>query len=75
MKYAVDKIENDIVVLENIENCEIKEVPITELPNNRKEGNILKYENDIFIKDVQEEINNKNIIANVCDIIVVKIGA
>lgn len=64
MKYAVDKIENDIVVLENIENCEIKEVPITELPNNIKEGNILKYENDIFIKDVQEEIKRRKNIKN-----------
>ena len=55
MKYAVDRIENNIVVLENINNNSIKEVSIDELPNNIKEGTILKYYNKTYTIDTNEE--------------------
>lgn len=55
MKYAVDRIENNIVVLENINNNSIKEVSIEELPNNIKEGTILKYYNETYTIDTNEE--------------------
>lgn len=55
MKYAVDRIENNIVVLENINNNSIKEVSIDELPNNIKEGTILKYYNKAYTIDTNEE--------------------
>ena len=55
MKYAVDRIENNIVVLENINNNSIKEVNIDELPNNIKGGTILKYYNKTYTIDTNEE--------------------
>lgn len=55
MKYAVDRIENNIVVLENINNNSIKEVSIDKLPNNIKEGAILKYYNKTYTIDTNEE--------------------
>ena len=55
MKYAVDRIENNIVVLENINNNSIKEVSIEKLPNNIKEGTILKYYNKTYTIDTNEE--------------------
>ena len=59
MKYAVDRIENNIVVLENINNNSIREVNINELPNNIKEGTILKYYNKKYIIDTKEEENRR----------------
>ena len=55
MKYAVDKIENDIVVLENLDNRKIINVNIKCLPVGIKETDILKYENDRFIIDDEEK--------------------
>jgi hypothetical protein len=55
MKYAVDRIINNIAVLESLENQEKKEVPLKELPEDLKEGNIILYENNIYFKDIVEE--------------------
>ena len=55
MKYAVDKIEGDIVVLENISTNNIKYVNLKTLPNNIKEGTILKYYNKEYIIDIEEK--------------------
>ena len=41
MKYAVDKIEDNIVTLENIKTKEIIKEDISNLPKNIKEGIIL----------------------------------
>ena len=46
MKYVVEKIEEDIVVLESLENKEKKEVHLFELPENTKEENVLIYEKE-----------------------------
>lgn len=43
MKYAVDRIEDDICILENIESGEIIEVTKKELPGEVCEGNIINY--------------------------------
>ena len=55
MKYAIDRIENNIAVLENIETGEKKEINIIILPNNIKEGNILILENNKYKIDLTEE--------------------
>ena len=55
MLYAIDKIEDNIVLLENIDNKEKKEVDKTLLPNEIKEGNIIKYENDSYTLDQETE--------------------
>lgn len=54
MKYAVDKIIDDIVTLENIETKEIKNISIDKLPNNIKEGQIV-IEKEIYELDIEEE--------------------
>lgn len=55
MKYAVDRIEEDIVVLENIKTGEILEVSISNLPKGIHEGSILVKENDEFLIDLGTE--------------------
>lgn len=55
MKYAVDKIENNIVVLENIQDKTIIEIELDKLPPNIKEGNILLYENNTYTIDIETE--------------------
>ena len=51
MKYAVDKIEENIVTLESLDTKEKKEVLLRVLPSNIKEGTILTYENEVYKKD------------------------
>lgn len=59
MKYAVDKIENDIAVLENIETGKKLEINTINLPKNIKEKDILKYEDGKYFLDSNEK--NKRI--------------
>lgn len=54
MKYAVDKITDNIVTLENLETKEIKEIEIEKLPEGIKEGNII-IEESIYKIDYEEE--------------------
>ncbi len=49
MKYAVDRIVDNIVILENIKNKEIIKVNIELLPQNIKEGSILIKRKDRYI--------------------------
>ena len=58
MKWAVDKIINDIATLENIETLEKKEISTSLLPTSIHEGAILKYEDN---KYTSEYINSLNI--------------
>ena len=58
MKYAVDRIENDIVVLENLSNGNILNVNKCNLPANIKEKDVLIYENNAF-KISEEEKKNR----------------
>ena len=51
MKYSVDKIEGNIVILESLSTKEQKEVLLEVLPSNIKEGTILTYENEVYKKD------------------------
>ena len=55
--YSVDRIEEDIVVLENRNTKEIINVDKNILPNNLKEGTILDYINGKYI--INEEYTNK----------------
>ena len=55
MKYAVDRIIEDIVVLENIKAGEILEVNVKKLPKDIHEGSILVKDNDNFIVDLDTE--------------------
>lgn len=57
MKYAVDKIEGNIIVLENIKNNKIKEINLKEVNFEVKESDILVFKNNKYIKD--ENIKNE----------------
>lgn len=59
MKYSIDRIENSIAVLENIDTKEIKEVDVSLLPENIKESNIVIYENNEYKLDQQTEESRK----------------
>lgn len=57
MKFAVDRIVLDTVVLENINTGEIKEVNISELPVDIKESDVLIFEDNIYKQDINEKQN------------------
>ena len=59
MKYAVDRIIEDIVILENIEDKTILELNKNILPDNIKEGNIIIKEDNNYIVDEEEEIERR----------------
>lgn len=59
MKYCIDRIENDIAVLENLETKEIMEININLLPNNIKENSIVIYDNYEYIIDKETEKERK----------------
>ncbi len=55
MKYAVDKVEEDIVLLENIINGEKKEIKKECFSFSVKETDIVLFENGIYKKDNKEK--------------------
>ena len=67
MKYSIDRIEDNIVVLQNIDSGEIEEVNKELLPDNIKEGTIIIKEEKYTIdeettqekaNDIQNRFNN-----------------
>ena len=69
MKYAVDKIEENIVTLESLDTKEKKEVLLEELPSNIKEGTIITYENEIYKIDEILEHQRRTSIKNKFDML------
>lgn len=61
MKYVIDEIIDDIAILENLTTKEKKEINLSFLPNNVKEGNIL-IEEGIFRLDKTTEANRRKLI-------------
>lgn len=55
MKWAVDKTDEKIALLENIATGEKKEVNTSLLPSSIHEGSILSYENGIYSLCISEE--------------------
>ena len=55
MKYSIDKIEKEIVIIENIDTGEKKEVNINLLPIDIKEGTIIIFDNDSYVVDKKEQ--------------------
>ena len=58
MKYAVDEIIDNKVVLENIETKEIKVEKLNKFKNKVKEGQIYEYKEE-YILDLEEEQNRR----------------
>ena len=55
MKWAIDRIEENIVILENIESGDIVEVNIIDFPFEVKEGMILAQTDEGYTIDNEEE--------------------
>ena len=62
MKWAVDEIIDNIVVIENIDSGIKKEVDIRLLPSSIYEGAILSYDGKTFVLDESEEDKRRRII-------------
>lgn len=59
MKYAVDKIIDEIAVIEDMETREMKEVNLELLPEEIQEGNILVYQDNEYSIDRQYEATRR----------------
>lgn len=68
MKYIIDRIENEYVILENFDTHEIINVPFNKINlNNLSDGDVVKYENNIYsfdklskeerLKQIKEKLN------------------
>lgn len=55
MKYAIDRIENNIIVLENLNTKEITNINKNLLNFKVKEGDILVYQNNKYYLDNNEK--------------------
>ena len=53
--FAIDRIEDNIVILENIKTKEQREIHRYELPSNIHEGAIVKFYNNNYILEKNEE--------------------
>lgn len=62
MKYAVDEIIDDIVVLENIETKEKININITILHKNIHDGSIIIYEDNSYKIDKELELSREELI-------------
>lgn len=51
MKYSVDRIENNVVIFQNLETREIYEEKLDRFPENIKEGDIVAFSNEKYIID------------------------
>ena len=64
MKYSVDKIENNIVILESLYDKTKKEVSLDILPKQTKEGSIIIFENNEYTIDNSLEKERRTSIQN-----------
>lgn len=55
MKYVIDRIEDNIVICQNLETKEMVEIEKKLLPQNIKDGNVLLFENNEYKLDLDEE--------------------
>lgn len=55
MKYVIDRIEDNIVICQNLESKEMVEIEKNLLPQNIKDGTILLFENNEYKLDLKEE--------------------
>ena len=62
MKYAIDKIIDNIIILENIETGSKLEITKKELPFPIHEGLIIIYKDGLYIKDETEEEKRRKMI-------------
>ncbi len=52
MKYSVDRIEDNIIILQDLDTKEIKEVSKKDISIRDKDGDILVYKDNKYKKDI-----------------------
>lgn len=72
MKYSIDRIENDIVILENIETGSIIEEKTINLPSTISEGTILILKDGYYKIDKNLEEERRKNIKNKFDSLIIK---
>ena len=50
--FSIDRFEENFAVCENLETGEFLNIPIYDLPQNAKEGSVIKFENGIYFLDI-----------------------
>ena len=54
MPIIIDRFEGNFAVLENRTTKELTDIPISNIPSNAKEGDILKLSNGSYVVDYEE---------------------
>lgn len=66
--FSIDRFEGDFAICENRNTGEMVNIPKSDLPENVKEGSILKFENGKYILDIEntkmEQQEIKNLVNN-----------
>lgn len=52
--FTLDRFEGDFAVLENRNTKQLTDIPISNIPSNAKEGDILKLSNGSYVVDYEE---------------------
>ena len=65
--FSVDRFEGNFAVCENRETGELINIPTSELPENVKEGSILKFESGKYILDIEATKKEQQEIKNLVD--------
>ena len=60
--YAIDRIENDIVIAENLKTKEKSELKVNEFSITPKEGTIFSIENNSIIKQEKTEQDRRELL-------------
>lgn len=67
VKYVIDRIENDIAVLEGLETRKIINVSLSKLPKNVLESDVLNFENGKYVLDEKTKLERLEIIRRKMD--------
>lgn len=67
MKFSVDRIEENIVIIQNLTTKEIIEISKDVLPNNIQDGSIITYENNKYVLDHKYKKKRETIIREKID--------
>jgi UDP-glucose 6-dehydrogenase len=59
MKFAIDRIEKNIVICQNLKTEEMYEFKLESMPKEIEEGSIIKYSNNKFLMDKKSFKNRK----------------
>lgn len=57
--FSIDRFEENFAVCENLETGEFLNIPICDLPQNAKEGSIIKFENGVYFLDKNSTKNKQ----------------